>query len=180
MKNFKRNDAYFSLCGLNCGLCNMRLSGHCPGCGCGEHHSCSIAKCSLNYEGIKYCFRCNEFPCEKYKDASKYDSFITHMHQFKDIEKFQVIGEVAYSNEQIKKVEILNFLLENYNAGRQKTFFCLAVNLLELEDIQEIVKQLETNEDLEKMEFKEKALYAVNQFKKFADDYGIILKLRKK
>ncbi|WP_205666355.1 DUF3795 domain-containing protein [Anaerosphaera multitolerans] len=123
MKNFKRNNAYFSLCGLNCGLCNMRLGGYCPGCGQGEHHSCSIAKCSLNYEGIEYCFQCDNFPCEKYKDADKYDSFITHLHQFKDINKFQEIGEVVYTNEQIEKLKLLNFLLENYNAGRQKTFF---------------------------------------------------------
>ncbi|QQK08419.1 DUF3795 domain-containing protein [Miniphocaeibacter halophilus] len=180
MKNFKRNNAYFSLCGLNCGLCNMRLSGHCPSCGCGEHHSCSIAKCSLNYKGIEYCFQCDNFPCEKYKDADKYDSFITHLHQFKDIKKFQEISEVTYTKEQIAKVEILNFLLENYNAGRQKTFFCLAVNLLELENIKEIVKHLEENEDLKNMQIKEKALHAVDQFKSLAENYGIILKLRKK
>lgn len=180
MKKFKRNNAYFSLCGLNCGLCNIRLSGHCLGCGCGEHHSCSIARCSLNYGKLEYCFQCDNFPCEKYKDADKYDSFITHLYQFRDIKKIQEIGEATYTNEQIEKVKLLNFLLENYNAGRQKAFFCLTVNLLELEDLQEAVKHLEANEDLKKMQIKEKALYTVNQFKILAEDCGIILKLRKK
>ncbi|WP_100065730.1 DUF3795 domain-containing protein [Miniphocaeibacter massiliensis] len=180
MKEFKRNNAYFSLCGLNCGLCNMRLRGHCPGCGCGKHHSCYIARCSLNYEDIEYCFQCSEFPCDKYKDADKYDSFITHFNQFKDIEKFQEIGTVAYTNEQIEKVEILNFLLENYNAGRQKSLFCLAVNIFKLEDIKDIIEQLKLNEDLENMGIKEKASFVVNEFKKLSESYGITLKLRKK
>ena len=33
MKDFIRADQLFSLCGLNCGLCTMRLGGYCPGCG---------------------------------------------------------------------------------------------------------------------------------------------------
>lgn len=30
MKGFDRKDLLFSLCGLNCGLCSMRLGGYCP------------------------------------------------------------------------------------------------------------------------------------------------------
>ena len=33
MKDFKREDLSFSLCGLNCGLCPMNLNQYCPGCG---------------------------------------------------------------------------------------------------------------------------------------------------
>ncbi|WP_276317150.1 hypothetical protein [Anaerosphaera multitolerans] len=42
------------------------------------------------------------------------------------------------------------------------------------------MNHLETNEDIKRMEIKGKAVYAVNEFKRMADDYGIILKLRKK
>ena len=35
MKDFNRTNLSFSLCGLNCGLCTMRLDEHCPGCGGG-------------------------------------------------------------------------------------------------------------------------------------------------
>ena len=35
MKGFTRGETRFSLCGLNCALCSMRLGGYCPGCGCG-------------------------------------------------------------------------------------------------------------------------------------------------
>lgn len=33
-KDFVRGNLWFSLCGLNCGLCPMKLDSHCPGCGC--------------------------------------------------------------------------------------------------------------------------------------------------
>ena len=33
MKGFTRDETRFSLCGLNCALCSMRLGGYCPGCG---------------------------------------------------------------------------------------------------------------------------------------------------
>lgn len=33
MKGFSRKCLDFSLCGLNCGLCTMKLGGYCPGCG---------------------------------------------------------------------------------------------------------------------------------------------------
>ena len=58
MKGFQREDRFFSLCGLNCGLCTMHISGNCPGCGGGEgNQSCKIACCSLEHGGIQYCFQ---------------------------------------------------------------------------------------------------------------------------
>lgn len=66
MKGFHRDNQLFSLCGLNCGLCPMHLNKYCPGCGGGEgNQSCKIAKCSLEHDGVEYCFRCREYPCEK-------------------------------------------------------------------------------------------------------------------
>ena len=76
MKGFKRKNQLFSLCGLNCGLCPMILDKHCGGCGNGNP-SCKIAKCSLEHGKIGYCYECENYPCEKYQNIDKYDSFIT-------------------------------------------------------------------------------------------------------
>ena len=65
MKNFTRLDLSLSLCGLNCMLCSMHISGYCPGCGGGEgNQSCKIARCSLRHEKPEYCSHCWVFPCE--------------------------------------------------------------------------------------------------------------------
>ena len=137
MKNFTRNNPYFSLCGLNCKLCSMHLSGHCGGCGFGNQ-SCLIARCSLEHGKPEYCFQCSKYPCEKYVNIDEFDSFITHMNQKTDLEKMQRIGEEAYNSEQIEKRQILDRLLSEYNDGRKKTLFCLAVNLLSLEGLRTV------------------------------------------
>ncbi|WP_305131294.1 DUF3795 domain-containing protein [uncultured Oscillibacter sp.] len=133
MKGFNRPNQLFSLCGLNCGLCPMFLNKNCPGCGGGEgNQSCKIARCSLEHDGVEYCFQCSEYPCEKYEHIDDFDSFITHQSRKADLEKARCFGIEAYNVEQVEKAKILDFLLSNYNDGRKKTLFCVAVNLLDL------------------------------------------------
>lgn len=57
------------------------------------------------------------------------------MKQKADLDKIQRIGEEAYTAEQVEKRQILDRLLSEYNDGREKTLFCLAVNLLPQEDL---------------------------------------------
>ena len=61
------------------------------------------------------------------------------MNQKTDLEKVQTIGEEAYNAEQVEKRRILDRLLSEYNDGRKKTLFCLAVNLLPLEDLRTVL-----------------------------------------
>ena len=181
MKDFIRKNLSFSLCGLNCSLCPMRFGGHCPGCGGGEgNQSCAIAKCSLQHDKVEYCFLCSDFPCQRYEGAEEYDLFITHQHQLRDIQLAQEIGIEAYNNEQIRKLEILQILLSDYNDGRRKTFYCVAINLLPLQDIEKIMSQTANNTLLNKLTIKEKADYVVSLFQSFAAQEGLVLKLRKK
>lgn len=136
MKGFRRKDQLFSLCGLNCGLCTMRLGGYCPGCGGGEgNQGCAIARCGREHGNVEYCWQCTEFPCGRYAEIDTFDRFITHKNRLADMEKDRRMGLAAYQAEQRKKQEILRFLLETCNDGRRKSFFALAVNLLELEEL---------------------------------------------
>jgi len=179
MKDFNRTNLLFSLCGLNCGLCTMRLDGYCPGCGGGNgNQSCSIAKCSLQHDKVEYCFLCPEYTCLKYEGAEEFDSFITHQRQLRDMALAQEIGIEAYNEEQTRKVEILRTLLSGYNDGRRKTFYCAAVNLLPLRDIENIMKQITENSSCSSL--KEKAELAVSLFQNLAVRQGVVLKLRKK
>ncbi len=118
MKGFTRNNPYFSLCGLNCKLCSMHLSGHCGGCGFGNQ-SCPIARCSLEHGRPEYCFQCPE-----------------------------------------------------YNDGRKKTLFCLAVNLLPLEELRTVFE----GDDME-IPVKERAKLMEKRLKERS---SVELKLRRK
>lgn len=179
MKGFVRKDRWLSLCGLNCGLCTMRLGGYCPGCGGGTgNQACAIARCSLEHGGVEYCWQCEEFPCARYEGIDEFDSFITHQNRLRDLEKARDIGLEAYQAEQREKERLLQFLLETCNDGRRKNFFALAVNLLELGSLQSITAQLAAKEA--DTPLKEKAACAAALLQQAAAQQEIHLKLRKK
>ena len=179
MKDFTRDNLLLSLCGLNCGLCTMHLGGYCPGCGGGEgNQSCKIARCSLEHGSPAYCSSCARYPCEKYQGYDEFDSFITHRRRGADLERLAEIGEEAYRAEQREKIGILCFLLEGFNDGRRKSFFAVAVNLLELPELREIVRQL--TEEPDGLPLKEKSSRAAGLLRQAAEAQGVILTLRKK
>lgn len=179
MKGFERKNQLFSLCGLNCGLCPMFLGNYCGGCGNGNQ-SCKIAKCSLEHGKIEYCYECEQYPCEKYQLIDEYDFFITRRRRKADLERAKNIGIEQYNLEQQEKTKILFYLLSNYNDGRRKNFFCVAVNLLELSELRDAIKQIQSNDELSSLPFKEQCLYVVEVFQEIADRRNIKLKLMKK
>lgn len=179
MNNFHRKNQLLSLCGLNCGLCPMLLGKHCGGCGNGNQ-SCSIARCSLEHGAPEYCYDCSLYPCDKYLNIDAYDSFITHKHQKSDLEKAKRLGIEQYNLEQKFKISILNTLLEKYNDGRRKSFFCTAVNLLELAELQEALNHIEANHALNDASVKERSAYAAGIIREIADRSGIELRLNRK
>lgn len=183
MQNYKREYTLFSLCGLNCGLCPMhylaKASNSCPGCGGEGFQKCAIVSCAQRHGGIEFCYLCNEYPCQKYDKIDAFDSFILPKNQLKDFEKVKEIGLVAYQAELNEKMTILQHLLNNYNDGRKKTLFCTAINLLELKDVKEVMKQIayETKTD---DPIKENAVVAVRLFQAMADNRNVVLRLNRK
>lgn len=180
MKGFTRTDLYFSLCGLNCGLCPMLLGGHCGGCGNGNQ-SCRIARCSMEQpERVEYCYQCGKFPCEKYETMEEFDVFITHQNQMADLKRAKKLGPAAYRREQEERRDILDRLLAQYNDGRRKTLYCLGANLLPLESLRAVLRTLEADPALRLAVPKEKAQAAEKLFRTAAEECNIELKLRKK
>lgn len=178
MKGFERNNQLLSLCGLNCGLCPMFIGKYCPGCGGGEgNQGCKIAGCAVERGNVDYCFCCAEYPCQKYEHIDENDSFITHRNQKTDLEKAKKIGIEAYNNEQKEKMEILDYLLMNFNDGRKKTLFCQTVNLLELEALCELLSRLE---QCTYTTIKEKGAFATEQIIEIAGKSGVDMTLRRK
>jgi len=160
----------------------MDGASKCPGCS-GEgfltkHPKCGLLSCSQR-KGIEYCYQCDEFPCKKYDGADQSDSFITHLNQLKDMEKAKHLGIDVYKQELDEKITILEHLLANYDDGRRKGLFCLAVNLLELHDVKNVVEQI-AFEIQPEQPIKERAATVVRLFEEMGGKRNITLKLRKK
>ena len=181
MKGFTREETRFSLCGLNCRLCSMRLGGYCPGCGGGAgNQSCAIAKCSLEHGGVLFCWECPEYPCSRYDGFDDGDSFVPHRNRQQDIALAREVGLEAYLAQLEEKRAILDELLAHYNDGRRKTLFNMAVYLLPLEDLLFVMASLFNRSELENQPVKERTLAAVEFLQEAADRRGISLKLSKK
>nr|WP_330411158.1 DUF3795 domain-containing protein [Enterocloster clostridioformis] len=179
VKGFKRENQLLSLCGLNCGLCPMLLGNYCGGCGNGNQ-SCKLARCSMEQKNIEYCFQCRDYPCGKYEHFDDYDSFITHQSRRTDFEKARQYGLEAYNAEQTEKVRILNTFLNEYSDGRKKNFFCVAVNLLELQELQKVLEQTRNKSGIEMLPPKEKSAFVTKLLQDVAAKNKISLKLHKK
>lgn len=156
---FEREDDLFSLCGLNCGLCPLFIRKKCPGCRAGSPCAtvCDFAPCSVEHGDLTYCFECEEYPCEKYNGVDEHDSMISHKNQIRDMFKAKRIGIEKYHEEQLAKKGILDKLLNEYDDGHRDVFFCLAVNLLELEDLNSILSEVDMRS--EKMSLNDKSDY---------------------
>lgn len=145
MKEYIREYPFFSLCGLNCGLCprhNTSSMSQCPGCG-GQgfrlkHPSCAVINCNKRHDNVEFCSQCSCYPCDKYSITSSTDSFITYKNVITDFKKLEKNGLDNYKADLNEKMDTLAYLLEHYNDGRRKNYYCNAVNLLSIEDVREI------------------------------------------
>ena len=184
MEYRQREYPLFSACGLNCGLCpryQMDGDSKCPGCAgkdfLSKHPTCGVLSCTQR-RGLEFCFECNEFPCGKYDGADKKDSFITHLKQLSDMNRVSGQGISTYKNELEEKISILEMLLAKYNDGRRKSFFCLAINLLDLQDVKHVMEEIVSTTRPDQSD-KERAAGAVKLFENMAESRGYTLKLRK-
>jgi hypothetical protein len=189
MKKYNRATPQFSLCGLNCALCpKYRTSGdsRCPGCGgpdfYDKHPSCGVVSCSLKHGGVAYCFHCDAYPCAKYTAPNEKDSFISYFHVKQDM-KEAASGLGDYLSRLDKKSRILDELLENWDNGWMKAFYCLAVNLLPLEALETVMEQLEKQpkalDATGETDAKIRGNMAKESLEALASEQGISLKLRK-
>ncbi|WP_347498056.1 DUF3795 domain-containing protein [Oscillibacter sp. PC13] len=143
------------------------------------NQSCATARCSLEHGGVEYCVQCAEYPCGQYKQEDAFDSLLTHRNRRRDLERIMAMGATGYQQELLEKRKILQWLLERWNDGRHKGFFCLAVNLLPLETVRSVAGKLEREAGQDLPE-REKAIRAAALLQAEADRQGICLKLRRK
>ena len=136
-----------------------------------------MAPCSVKHGNIQYCFECPEHPCRHYEGFDSYDTLVLHRNQRKDIQKAKEIGIDAYHDEQRKKKKILNRLLSEYDDGTRDVFYCLAVNMLELKDLEDVLKNADDAVGLSSL--KEKAAFVEKELNSCAERNNTPLVLRR-
>ena len=181
MREPLRKYPLFSLCGLCCACCPMfhiSEERHCTGCGGEGRPACAVIRCAKRHGGVEFCFECPEYPCERYR-GERPDSFVPVRNAQKEFDQIKAVGPRAHQELMNEKAMRIRFLLSNYNDGRKKSFFCLAVNLLDPETVGAALARL-SGQTRPGMTVKEKAALAVGIFQEAADRQNVVLKLNKK
>jgi hypothetical protein len=172
-------------CGIDCGLCprfHTKGDSVCPGCGGlnfkAKHPSCGVLTCAIKNR-FETCADCNDFPCRRFdSESTGYDSFVTHKKMFSNIESIKVNGIGQFIEKQKIRIDILSYLLTNYDDGRAKSFFCQTCALLPIDKLQTIHNEAKST--LANTELKERCKHIRKSITKIADLLDIDLKLNKK
>ncbi len=185
MNEYKRKTPTFSLCGLNCALCpryHAEGSSKCPGCGgpdfTAKHPTCAIVTCNKKHDNAEFCYECSDYPCPRYIVPSTSDSFISYQNVVQDIDaaKQDLPGYLIVLEA---KQTILEDLILNYNDGKSKGFYCLAVNLLPLAVLEKIINWVKESALSGKMQQRNLATCIKAEMEKRAQEMGVVLCLRK-
>ena len=134
-------------CGIACGLCPRHYtegSSRCGGCGSKEHSNpyCAILRC-CNKHDKEICSLCGSYPCDKYGDMEKLlrDSFVSHKKIYINHETVLTNGFEALQKDVEERMYILHSMLDGYNDGKNKSFFCLAASLLPISALRDAVNE---------------------------------------
>jgi hypothetical protein len=135
-------------CGINCGLCPRYYTegkSKCPGCFGADfvtkHPSCSFVTCCVKNRHQETCATCMEFPCKKYDNWQKGDSFVTHQNCMENLISIREKGIHNFVKQQKERMNILKAMLEKYNDGKSKSFYCLAAGILPIIDLNRSINE---------------------------------------
>jgi len=177
-------------CGLNCGLCPRYYTegtSRCPGC-CGpdfwqKHPGCAFITCCVKQRNLETCAQCVDWAgCEKVArllDSAKHkDSFLSHRPLAVNFTFIQKNGIEEFARLEIEKQEFLRHLIDNYDEGRSKSFYCTSCQLVPLDMLRKALADAETKITAD-TGIKEKAKIIRVAINNLADSLQIDLKLRK-
>jgi hypothetical protein len=181
-------------CGLDCGLCPRYYTvgaSRCPGCAgpdfFNKHPSCGTITCCVKKKGLEVCAQCDEFPCSKFASwldkLTIEDSFLTHQKMKSNLYFIREQRLDKFLKQQKKRIKLLERMLQDFDDGRSKSFYCIATTLLPLAELETLVDEAERKIKADKVkvdDIKTKAKILRELFNGFAAKGGVELKLRSK
>jgi hypothetical protein len=179
------------VCGLDCGLCPRYYtvgSSRCPGCGgpdfLNKHPSCSFITCCVKKKNLEVCAECSEFQCSKFKSNEEYQqvkessSYPSCKKVIPNLNFIKEHGIKKFVEQQKKRIELLEIMIENFDDGRSKSFFCISCALLPLDKLQETHRFIYSLSD--SLVIKEKNKRLKDKLQIIAENLKIDLKLNNK
>jgi hypothetical protein len=96
-------------CGMNCGVCMayLREKNKCPGCRAPDDGKpVSVTRCKIKTcgrSGLKFCYGCGDFPCERVKHIDKRYRTRYNMSMIENLESIRSLGLRKFlANEKVR------------------------------------------------------------------------------
>ncbi len=175
------------ICGLSCRLCpryHTEAKSKCEGCksefrmGAG----CPFITCAVKKKGIEFCSDCEENQiCEKWKKHREFgklhDTFKCYQKLEDNISFIWKHGASEFEKVQKIREKLLKEMLQDFNEGRSKNYYCIAVTIFEVEELKEALTK--AKKDSIGLEIKDKSKIFHSILDEIVKRKNYCLKLRK-
>lgn len=144
---------------------------------------CPFITCAIKQKGVEFCWDCNESPdCERWNArrvrAKRFDSVVCCHQRLEDnIHYIQKNGIDQFMKLQDRREIILIQMLDNFNEGRSKRYYCVAATVMEIDELKEAVRKAE--KESEGLDIKARAKTLRSILDEIAERKKYILKLRR-
>jgi hypothetical protein len=135
------------VCGLSCRLCpryHTETQSRCAGCKTESRilAGCTFITCALKKKRIEFCLECDEsISCARWRNhresGKKHDSFKCYQMLEDDIAFMINNGVKEFEEQQKIKEKLLIEMLEEFNEGKSKNYYCIATTIFDVRAIQD-------------------------------------------
>ncbi len=175
------------ICGLSCKLCpnyHTDTKSRCLGCKSESRMvvGCPFITCAIKKKEVEFCWDCQENKsCQKWREhrefSEKHDTFKCYQKLQSDIAYIQMNGVVKFEKFQSIREQFLREMLQEFNEGRSKSYYCIAATVLEIDQLTESLTK--ARNDSKGLGLKEKAKLLHSILDEIATENNYCLKLRK-
>ena len=143
---------------------------------------CPFITCAIKRRGIEFCWECGENEsCEKWRKhreaGKRFDSFKCYQKLEDNIAFIQKNGIREFENVEKIREKLLKEMLRCFNEGRSKSHYCIAATVLEIDELEKVLRK--AKEESKGLEIKEKSKVLHSLVDEVAKRKNYYLKLRK-
>jgi hypothetical protein len=144
---------------------------------------CPFITCAVKKRGIEFCWQCPDGgKCERWLEhrqkGRSYDSFVCYQRLENNIAFVESKGIAAFAERERERGHLLATMLDEFNEGRSKSFYCVAATVMELSEISQAIAEARGSSEGKDVGIRSKALRAV--LERIAGEKNYSLKLRKR
>lgn len=139
------------ICGLSCRLCphyHTEGTSRCEGCKTESRMGagCPFITCAIKKQGVEFCHDCKDSAAcgrwAKHREAGKIaDSFKCYQTLEQDIAVIQEQGIGVFETDQRKRESLLKEMLDEFNDGRSKSYYCIAVTVMRIDELETALQE---------------------------------------